>query len=194
MFLLHRPTDEMVRWVLAERRDRPFTYAEVGATRTGAIEGLPVNHHRTRLGEGPGAFARGVAALRGWAMYRLSWTRLCWPETPPEPGADVAVLVRTLGLWSINPCRVVYTLEEPGEVERVGFAIGTLPGHAERGEERFTVEWRHADDSVWFELFACAGADHWLVRAAYPGLRLVQHRFGKGALRAMREAVRSGGA
>jgi uncharacterized protein (UPF0548 family) len=45
--------------------------------------------------------------------------------------------------WSLNPCRVVYVLEETGgEVERYGFAFGTLPGHSEEGEERFTVERR----------------------------------------------------
>jgi uncharacterized protein (UPF0548 family) len=101
----------------------------------------------------------------------------------------VAVVVRTLGLWSINPCRVVYTFHERGEVERVGFAVGTLPGHAERGEERFSVEWHQADDSVWFELLACAGPNHWLAWLGYPGLKLVLHRFGRGALRAMRAAT-----
>ncbi|HEV2147752.1 MAG TPA: DUF1990 domain-containing protein [Longimicrobiaceae bacterium] len=191
MFLLRKPTDELVRQLLADQRDLPFTYPAVGATRTGVIPGLPVNHHRARLGEGEGTFARAVAALHGWAMYRLSWTRLCWPDAPLEPGAAVAVVVRHLGLWSVNPCRIVYLLEERGAIERAGFAIGTLPEHAERGEERFSVEWHRSDDSVWFELFACAGPNHWLTRVGYPGLRLLQHRFGKGAIRAMRSAVHS---
>lgn len=152
-----------------------------------------VNHHRTRLGSGPDVFSRAAAALRGWAMYRLPWTELHAPDAPIRPGEAVAVVVRHLGVWSINPCRIIYVLEEPGEVERVGFAFGTLPAHAERGEERFTVELRHRDGSVWFELFAFAGPRHPLVKLGYPFLRLLQYRFGRGALRAMREAVRESG-
>jgi uncharacterized protein (UPF0548 family) len=63
--------------------------------------------------------------------------------------------------WSLNPCRVVYVLEETGgEIERYGFAFGTLPGHSEEGEERFTVERRRADDSVWYELLSFARPHH----------------------------------
>ena len=178
---------------LSAQKDLPFTYPEVGATRVGAPPGYPVNHHRTRLGAGSLLFSRATEALWGWTMYRLAWTRLCWPDAPIQPGRSVAVVVRHLGVWSINPCRVVYLLEESGEVERVGFAIGTLPAHAERGEERFTVELHHQDGSVWFELFAFAGPNHPLVKVGYPFLRLLQHRFGRGATRAMRAAVRSPG-
>lgn len=189
MFLLHEPTDDLIRQTLAAQQDLPFTYSDVGATRTGVLQGYPINHHRTRLGQGPSMFARAVTALRGWAMYRLSWTELCWPDTPVEPGRTVAIVVRHLGFWSVNVCRIVYAFEDSGEVERVGFAIGTLPEHAEQGEERFSVEWHRSDGSVWFELFACAGAHHWAARLGYPGLRLIQHRFGRQALGAMQSAV-----
>ena len=191
MFLLRKPTDEVIRQVLAAQQDLAFTYPAVGATRAGVIEGYPINHHRTCLGHGRDVFTRAVAALHAWAMYRLQWTRICWPDSPIEPGTTVAVLVRHLGFWSLNPCRIVYTLDEHGEIERMGFALGTLPEHAERGEERFSVEWHHSDDSVWFELFACAGANHWVAKVGYPGLRLIQRRFGKGALQAMHSAVQS---
>jgi uncharacterized protein (UPF0548 family) len=191
VFLFREPTDELVRQVLAVQQDLPFTYSGVGGTRTGVLEGYPINHHRTRLGNGPSVYARAAAALHGWAMYRLSWTRLCWPDAPIAPGTAVAVVVHRLGFWSINPCRIVYTFEDSGEVERVGFALGTLPEHAERGEERFSVEWHHSDGSVWFEVFACAGANHWLSRVGYPLLRVIQRRFGKEALHAMHSAVQS---
>lgn len=190
MFLLREPTDEQVREVLRAQKDLPFTYPEIGASRFGGPPGYPVNHHRVRLGAGPRVFSSATAALRNWAMYRLAWTRLCYPDAPIQLGTVVAVVVHHLGLWSINPCRIVYTLEESGKIERFGFAIGTLPAHAERGEERFTVELHQQDDSVWFELFAFAEPNHPLVKVGYPLLRLLQYRFGRGALRAMREAVR----
>jgi hypothetical protein len=73
---------------------------------------------------------------------------LCWPDTPVQPGADVAVVVSHLGLWSVNACRIVYVIDERGSPEKCGFAYGTLPDHRERGEERFTVEFCSASPTV----------------------------------------------
>src|SRR5262245_46391050 len=39
-------------------------------------------------------------------------------------------------------------------VNRHGFASGTLPAHAESGEERFIVEWDRADGGVWYDILA----------------------------------------
>ena len=69
------------------------------------------------------------------------------------------------------------------------FGFGTLPGNVERGEERFTVEWDHADDSVSYEVFAFARPAHPLARAGQPFVRLVQRRFAADSLRSMVEAV-----
>jgi uncharacterized protein (UPF0548 family) len=78
-------------------------------------------------------------------------------------------------------------------VVRFGFAIGTLPVHAERGEERFTVEYHRADDTVRFEIHTFAGPAHRLVRLTYPLMRRVQRRFGREAVAAMQAAVARGG-
>ena len=75
------------------------------------------------------------------------------------------------------PVEIVYLVDEPGEVERFGFAYGTLPDHAERGEELFTVEWRHADDSVWYDLLSYSQPNHQLARLAGPIARQTQKRF-----------------
>jgi len=190
MFYLRRPTDREIRERIEEQALLPFTYSEVGATRARAPRGYPLNHHRDPIGTGPGDYGRAVDAIRGWAMYRLPWTTLCWPDRPAEPGSVVAVLVHHFGFWSLNPCRVIYTLDDDdGEVTRFGFAFGTLPGHAEQGEERFTVERRHADDSVWFEIYTFARAHHPLVRLGGPLLPRIQYRFGREAVAAMRRAV-----
>jgi hypothetical protein len=87
-------------------------------------------------------------------MFDMSWIDLCWPDTPIELGATVAVVIPHLGFWSMNACRIVYLIEEHGSVEKHGFAYGTLPDHAEIGEERFTVEFNPEDQSVWYDLFA----------------------------------------
>jgi uncharacterized protein (UPF0548 family) len=67
--------------------------------------------------------------------------------TDIEPGAVAGALASWGGLWLLHACRVVYVLDDIRPVHRVGFAYGTLPGHAERGEERFSIEW-HSDDTV----------------------------------------------
>jgi uncharacterized protein (UPF0548 family) len=86
---------------------------------------------------------------------------------PHHGGTVVGVLGPHFGLWSLNSCRIVYVIEEEASLlKRYGFAFGTLPGHVERGEERFTVEWDRADDSVSYEVFAFARLAHtWPGRA-----------------------------
>jgi uncharacterized protein (UPF0548 family) len=101
-------------------------------------------------------------------------------------------VVRHLGFWSVNPCRIVYVEETDGDMATFAFAIGTLPAHSERGEERFRVEWHRADDSVWFEILAYAGARHWLARLGSPFVGHLQRRFGRDALAAMQLAVTEG--
>jgi uncharacterized protein (UPF0548 family) len=193
VILLRKPPDARIGRFLDDQRSLPFSYPEVGASREGAPPGYPLNHHRERLGVGPQTFARAVEALRRWRMYETGWTKLCWPDAPITEGTVVGVLGRHFGLWSLNACRIVYVIgEEASPLKRYGFAFGTLPGHVERGEERFTVEWHRADDSVWYEVFAFARPAHPLASMGPPFVRLVQRRFAAASLRAMVAAVNAG--
>jgi uncharacterized protein (UPF0548 family) len=104
----------------------------------------------------------------------------------------VGVLGLHFGLWSLNACRIVYVIEEEASLlKRYGFAFGTLPAHLERGEERFTVEWHLAGDSVSYEVFAFARPAHPLARVGPPFVRLVQRRFAAASLCAMAAAHHS---
>jgi uncharacterized protein (UPF0548 family) len=103
--------------------------------------GYVVDRTHIKLGEGAGTFAAAQAALRRWQQ---TWP----PETPIQTGQVVVVIARLVGLWWLNACRIVYVVDEQGPVQRYGFAYGTLPEHAESGEERFTVEWHEKDDAV----------------------------------------------
>lgn len=190
MLLLREPSDAKIRPFLDGQRSLPFSYPEVGASRNGAPPGYRVNHHRGRLGSGHETFARAVDALRRWKMYETGWTRLLWPVAPIAEGTVVGVLGRHYGLWSLNACRIAYTIEdEAPSLKRYGFAVGTLPGHVEQGEERFTVEWRATGDSVFYELFAFSRPAHPLARAAPPLARLVQRRFARDSLQSMTAVV-----
>ncbi|HZB96719.1 MAG TPA: DUF1990 domain-containing protein [Herpetosiphonaceae bacterium] len=177
MLLICKPANTRINHFLAVQRTLPFSYPEVGASRTGTPPGYPINHYRGQLGAGSQTFARSAEALRNWRMYDLPWTQLCWPDSPIAEGSVVAVLAHTFGLWSLNASRIIYVIEETGPVHRFGFAFGTLPGHMEQGEERFTVDWNRRDDSVWYELFAFARPKHPLAKLGYPFTRWVQKRF-----------------
>src|SRR5829696_3055313 len=157
LFLFSEPSAQRIARFLDARRDAPFSYEEVGASREDAkaLTGYTLDHNRTRLGEGRETFDRAVAALYAWKMFDVGWAKLVPPGAPVEVGTTVAVLAKHYGFHSLNPCRITYTIEEnEGDFVRRGFAYGTLPEHGERGEERFTVEWRREDDSVFYDLYA----------------------------------------
>ena len=189
MFALSKPSDEKIKKFLAEQRNLPFSYEEVGASENVIPENYPINHHRIQIGHGSETFARAKNALQNWAMYNLKWTNLYPPNTPIAVGEAIVVLVNHRFCWSMNPCRIVYVLEKSENVDLYGFAFGTLPGHSESGEERFTVEWRHDDDTVWYELLAFARPHHILAKIGSPFVRLVQRKFAKDSQKAMLKAV-----
>src|SRR5205823_12934394 len=111
---------------------------------------------------------------------------------PLQVGNAVAVIARIFGLWWLNACRIVYVVEEEGPIKRVGFAYGTLPEHAESGEERFTLEWHDADNAVWYDILAFSRPHQLLARLGYPLARRLQRRFARDSAAAMRRAVGQG--
>ena len=98
------------------------------------------------------------------------------------------MLARAVGLWVLNACRVVYVVEEEEPVRRFAFAYGTLPEHAESGEERFQVEWLE-DDSVWYAILAFSRPNQLFSRMAYPYVRHKQKQFARESMLAMKTAV-----
>jgi uncharacterized protein (UPF0548 family) len=190
VLLLRRPSRDRIRAFIESQRGQPFSYTEQGATRERAPKGYTVDHNRIRLGRGGAVFARAVEALRQWKMFDLGWIELCWPETPICVGTTVAVMARHYGFWSLSACRVVYVVDDRGARPRYGFAYGTLPEHAETGEERFTVELRPEDETVWYDIYAFSRPKG-LARAGYPLSRRLQKRFARDSKEAMLRAVRT---
>jgi len=191
VFYLKRPARETIQHYLTLRQDDCFSYSAVGATRAkNAPDRYVVDHNRVQLGSGRAAFEQAKAALGRWEMFNLGWLQLCWPETPVEVGSIVGVLARLGGVWSLNLCRIVYVIDEAdGAGETFGFAYGTLPDHAERGEERFSLEWHQADDSVWYDIFAFSQPKQLLAQIGYPVARRLQKRFAVDSMAAMRRVV-----
>jgi uncharacterized protein (UPF0548 family) len=185
MFSVLPPSEAEIRRMLESQREVRFSYPEVGATATSPPRGYNVDHERYLLGQGAGAFSRGKLAIQRWEMFHNGWTYLCWPDAPIEPGTNVAMLAKYMGLYSINFCRIVYVIDGP---RRYGFAYGTLPDHVESGEERFVVEWLE-DGTVWYDVFAFSRAQHVLARIAHPAVRALQGKFRRDSGRAMKAAV-----
>lgn len=189
MFVLRRPLDTQLAPWLAAQSEHDFNYAAVGATATSPPVGFVRDHNRTQLGTGADCFRAGQQALRAWTQLKLGWVA-AWPATTSlEVGQTVAVVAHSLGLWSVNPTRIVYVIDAAGPTARFGFAYGTLPGHVAEGEERFLIEWNAADDSVWYDILAYSRPRHLLARVGYPWLRHVQKRFARESMAAMRNAV-----
>ncbi len=190
MFCFKKPDPESIREFLSAQKQQKFSYAHVGASRTEPPSGYILDHKRIQLGEGRIAFERAKDAIKQWKMFDMTWLELFWPDTVIEAGSTVALVVSHLGFWSLNAARIVYTVEEErGTLERYGFAYGTLPDHAEMGEERFTVEFHPGDQSVWYDIYAFSRPRP-LARLAFPYTRSLQKRFASDSQKAMLKTVR----
>lgn len=184
MFRRQRPTSRDIAAFLATQQTADFSYPEVGATRGAIPAGYVVDRREIQLGTGRPAFDAACHALRNWKMFDLPWLQLEPPDVPIAEGSVVAIVARTLGLWAVGACRIVFVVDEP---RRFGFAYGTL-AHVERGEERFLIEWRE-DDTVWYSILAFSRPGSWLTWVGYTYARHCQQCFGQGSVAAMQRAV-----
>jgi uncharacterized protein (UPF0548 family) len=189
MIRLRKPSPVAMRRFLQDQARLDFTYAAVGATATVPPSGYTVDRTRVELGKGEEVFRTARAALGRWEHFRLGWVEAWPPDTPIQEGAVVAVRARMFGLWWLNAARVVYVVDRDRPVAAFGFAYGTLPDHAESGEERFVVEWDRRQGGVWYDILAFSRPRHFLARLGYPLTRRLQKRFARDSAAAMRRAV-----
>lgn len=192
MYFFKPPTHQHIQTFITQQSALSWSYAQIGATHlhiNQAPRHLPKNfvldHHRIKLGNGLACFQRARTALADWRMFDLHWLQIFPVTAPPSENQVVAILAKGPGVWSLNAARIIYLMEVQGSVERYGFAYGTLPDHAVQGEERFSVEWHHQDDSVWYDLLAFSRPGQRLARLGYPYMRGLQRRFAADSRRAM---------
>jgi uncharacterized protein (UPF0548 family) len=186
--MLTKPAPERISEFLTQQSGLSFSYSEVGASRDASPAGYDLDHNRIQLGAGQAVFDAACAALRRWEQFPRAWTEVHPCDAPLKVGVTVAVLFRVCGLWWMSSACIVYVIDESRPVRRFGFAYGTLPGHIERGEERFSIEWL-ADDTVWYDIRAFSRPRHWLARLGYPLARRLQRRFVLDSQSAMRRSV-----
>jgi uncharacterized protein (UPF0548 family) len=187
VFLPQQPTQQKIREFLEAQKKLGFSYPFVNATHPDHVA-LPANfrhdHNRILLGTGEATFRKAVAAIKDWKAYALGWTKI-YPPVQPKEGLTFCVAVTHFGFYSLSSLRIVYVVDEP---KKFAFAIGTLPGHVEKGEERFMVEWL-ADGTVWYDLLAFSRPQHLLVWLGYPVARQLQKKFAQDSKAAMHKAV-----
>lgn len=191
MFLLTKPDEHFINEFLDARREDTFSYGEIGASRLNAPAGYNIDHNRIQLGKGREDFEKATEAIKRWKMFDIPWVKLYPRDAPIEVGQNVAVLINHLSFWSLNASRIVYILDEQGDVEKYGFAYGTLSEHGERGEERFSVELHHSSGEVWYDLFAFSRPKHIFAMLGYPVTRYLQKQFAWESKEAMKRFVDS---
>jgi uncharacterized protein (UPF0548 family) len=163
---------------LRDLADQRFTYPEVGATRGPLPPGYHHLHESAVIGHGRARFDAAADAVLRWGMLRGAGARVTATAEVAAVGVEVIV-----GLGPVRaPCRVVYVLDEP---DRRGFAYGTLPGHAETGEELFAVRYDPRTDAVYAEVTAFSRHGTWWSRAAGPMTALIQRKMSRRYVRAV---------
>lgn len=193
MICLNVPGPERLDAFLAIQARLEYSYPHVGTSRDLTRESVPAgydfDHNRVLLGKGAAVQRAAAEAVSRWRMFPPGWTSVYTGGAPAVAGTDVAVVIRFMGLWWVNPARIVYVLDGAAPDRGAGFAYGTLPDHAESGEECFSVRWE-ADDTVWYDLRAFSRARFLPARLAYPLTRWLQRRFARDSKAAMLAAVR----
>ena len=192
MFLARRPSRNTIDRFLLDSQDLPLSYGPIGIVRaeTGR-QGL--DEAIVAVGRGKTDFARARAALMAWKQFDMGWVETFPRHAPVAVGTVVAVLIRHLGFWSLNGCRVVYSVGGPDDAARFGFAYGTLTNHAESGEELFEVFIDQQTDVVTYRIRATSSPQAAIARVGQPIVRALQARFRRDSAAAMKRATRAGG-
>lgn len=189
MFLARRPTPNVIDRFIRESQDLPLSYAPIGIVRT-RTAGQDLDELTVAIGRGQADFERARSALLAWKQFDIGWVETFPRQAPVAVGTVVAVLIRHLGFWSLNGCRVLYSVASLDDVARFGFAYGTLTNHAESGEELFEVFIDPQTDEVTYRIRAISWPQAMLARIGQPIVRELQERFREQSAAAMKHATR----
>jgi uncharacterized protein (UPF0548 family) len=192
MFLARRPTRSVIDRFLRDSQDLPLSYGPVGIVRARTV-GQDIDEVTVTIGRGQADFERARAALLAWKQFDIGWVEAFPRQTTIEVGTVVAVLIRHLGFWSLNGCRVLYTVGSPGDVARFGFAYATQTNHADSGEELFDVFVDPQTEDVVYRIRAASWPQATLARFGQPIVRALQERFRDDSVAAIKLATHSNG-
>lgn len=188
MFLTHRPSPREIEEFINQSRHLPLSYEQVGIAKL-SPPGFSIDEASGVLGQGVQTFERAKLALTEWRHFEMGWVDLFPRGAAIEPGTVVVVIVRHLGFWSLNGCRVVYGIGDMKTGANFGFAYGTLTNHAEMGEEIFEVLLDPESENVVYRIRAVSKPRAALARIGYPITRVFQERFRQCSIKALQRAI-----
>lgn len=186
MFSLRRPSSSTIDRFLRRSDDLPLSYDAEGLL-TGEVRGYQHDELSTIIGRGRPDYERARDALRRWTPFDMGWVEVFPRDAAPEVGTVVGVLIRHLGFWSLNGCRVLYHVGMDTDTQ-FGFAYGTLTNHAECGEELFEVRFDPESGHVSYRIRAASRPNALLARVGFPIVRVLQARFRRCSAAAMARA------
>jgi uncharacterized protein (UPF0548 family) len=188
MFLARRPSTNAIERFLRDSEQLPLSYGPIGIVTEKSAAGRPVDEQLVQIGRGSGDFERARNALIAWRQFDIGWVELSPRQPPIVVGTTVALLIRHFGFWSLNACRIVYTVGSLSDI-RFGFAYGTLTNHAESGEELFDVFVDDASGAVMYRIRATSSPQAVLARVGQPFARRMQARFRRDSGVAMKVLI-----
>jgi len=190
MFLARRPSREAIDRFLRASQDLPLSYGPIGIV-SGETVRRDLDEVTVAIGRGKADFERARTALIAWKQFDIGWVETFPRHAPVVVGTVVAVLIRHLGFWSLNGCRVLYHVGGPEDDARFGFAYGALTNHAEAGEELFEVFVDPRTDDVIYRIRATSRPRAMLARLGHPVVRVLQARFRHDSAEAMKRVTRA---
>src|SRR5436309_9355292 len=107
MFLALRPSRLAIDRFLRDSQELPLSYGPIGIVRGETAHG-DFDEEVVAIGRGKADFERARDALMAWKPFDIGWVATFPRLAPIAAGTVVAVLIRHLGFWSLNGCRVLY--------------------------------------------------------------------------------------
>lgn len=155
MFLAQCPSREAIARFVRDSQELPLSYSPVGIA-AGESAGR-FDETLVAIGRGRADFERAREALLRWRQFDIGWVDTFPQDAPMTVGTVVAVLVRHLGFWSLNGCRVVYRV---GSVENDTLVRGVHWRKRVRSHQSPPAESRSAgaDAANRYSLDHCADA------------------------------------
>ena len=172
--------------LLNEQSELDVSYSPMGVTdQEHTVPGYHYVHGNIDLGHGQETFERAVRNIQEWKVHQqvgLNVTTECLVVTE---NVEAVFQLRYRCLYVTIACRVLRVMKKESSW---GFIYGTLPHHAEQGEESFVVE-HLPNDTVRFTVRAHSRPGHPLVKLGSPVARHVQKVINTRYLRAMKDLV-----
>ncbi len=192
-----RPSESVIEDYIRYCQTLDFNYPYVGQTRDlinsgDAPPGFRLDRFSHYVGKGEAVFTAVSDAISRWEMFNHSMAELKYLHPAIENGNTVAVVFGSLGLWTVNPARIIYTLDnrrQSGPIKQSGFAYGTTTGHIATGEELFHVDWDQQSDEVHFRITVFSRPGSLLAWIGKPYMLHQQKRFRRMAAKAIQTAI-----